>query len=402
MPIYNYKIRDEAGNIKKGVVEAPSDKSAEDTLQEKGFTILFLAEREQVSPMSLSIKLFSGVSKEEIAMFTRQLSVMIGATVPLVKAFRILVKQQKKITFKVILSDATDQIDGGVKLSKALAKYPKVFDNFYIHMIKSGETTGRLEEVLNYLADQRERDIILMKKVRNALIYPIFILVGIVAVSVIMMIFVIPKLVEILVSEKMETPWPTKVLIFSSSLFQNWWWLMIILLFALYMLYYLAKRSNYFLKKIDTFKFRIPVFGKLHQKICLTRFSENFATLLTSGVPVSRALEIVSELIGNELYRSLILQTIEEVEAGNSISTVFVSNKNIPLILNQVLIVGEETGRMDKVLEKLGSYYSKEVDTTIDSLVNTIEPIMLLILGVGVGILVSGIILPMYSVVGSM
>ena len=185
MSLFSYKVKNrKTGKTQKGVIDASSDKQAEKTLLEKDLIILSIEARDKPTSLTLPMNYFSGVSGEEVTMFTRQLSVMIAATVPLVKALKILVKQQEKIAFKVVLSDVAEEVDGGAKLSVAMAKYPKIFNNFYVYMIRSGETTGKLEQVLNYLADQKEKNMHIAKKIKNAMIYPAFIIVGLIGIQI--------------------------------------------------------------------------------------------------------------------------------------------------------------------------------------------------------------------------
>lgn len=397
MTIFDYRARTKDGRVTKGAVEAPSEKAAEEILREQGLIVLSFAERERTGALAVPLRFFNRASREEVTIFARQLSVMVGATVPLVKALRILVKQQEKVSFKIIISDVAEKIDGGAKLSEALAKYPRVFDKFFIYMVRSGETTGKLDEVLEYLADQKEKNLFLMKKIRGALAYPAFVIVALIVVGIIMMSYVLPKLLDVLSSDGADLPVTTQILISVSSFFQHWWWLVVLVIIILVVLYFVFRKTDVGAKQIDTLKLKIPIAGDLFQKIYLARFAQSFSTLLKSGVPIAQSLQIVSDVVGNKLYKSLILQTIKEVEMGNSISTVFVGNKDIPLMLNQMMIVGEETGRLDQVLEKVGDFYSKEVDTSVDTMVSLIEPIVIVIIGIGIGILVAGVLLPIYS-----
>lgn len=397
MSVFNYKARKPDGQITRGTVEAPSEKIAEETLRDQGLVVISLSSAPETTILSRSINILSGVKKEEVSFFARQLSVMIGAAVPLVRALRILVKQQKRVSFKIILANLAEEVDGGAKLSQAMSKYPKVFDNFFVYMIKSGETTGRLEEVLGYLSEQKEKDVLLLKRIRNALIYPAFVILALIGVGIFVMVRVVPQLLAVIKEGNGELPIMTRILVAGSDFLQGFWWTIPLVLAVLVVVYILIKKSPAGAKKIDAIKLRLPIMGDVYQKICLTRFAQSFSTLLKSGVPLTQSLQIVSDVVGNRLYKDLILKTVDEVEAGNSISTVFVSDKRVPLILNQMLIVGEETGKMDKVLEKISSFYAKEVDNSVNALVNLIEPLVIAIIGVGVIILVVGIMVPIYS-----
>lgn len=397
MAIFDYKAKDQKGNTVTGAVDASSEMLAVDLLRERNLIVLALNERKRTTLFQASLGFLSRVPRKEVVIFSRQLAVMISATVPIVRALRILVKQTENMTFKIIVSEVADEVDGGAKLSAALGRYPQVFDDFFVHMIKSGETTGKLDEILNYLADQKEKDYDLTSKIKGALIYPIFILVGLFVVGAVMMIFVIPKLTGILEEAGAELPISTRMLIATSNFFQNFWWLIIVGVAALiigYKFYYRTRQGRI---QIDFIKLRIPVFGNIFKKIYLTRFSRSFSNLITSGVPLTRSLEIVAEVVGNSRFKELTLKTIKEVEDGNSVSTVFAKDKVVPIMLSQMLNVGEQTGRLDKILGKLADFYAKEVENLVANLVSLIEPMIIALLGAAVAALVISILLPLYS-----
>ena len=298
MSIYDYKAKDLKGNTVTGAVEASSEMVAADLLKEKDYIVLALSERKRKTLFQSSLGFLHRVPRKEIVVFARQLSVMISATVPIVKALRILTKQAENVTFKIILSEVADEVDGGAKLSDALARYPQVFDDFFTHMIKTGETTGKLDETLNYLADQKEKDYDLTSKIKGAMIYPIFILCGLFAVGAVMMIFVIPKLTGVLEEAGAELPFSTKMLIGVSNFLQNFWWMIIIIIIAIIALYRVIYRTERGKVQIDLIKLKIPVFGTMFKKIYLTRFARSFSNLIASGVPIAHSLEIVADEIG--------------------------------------------------------------------------------------------------------
>lgn len=396
MVIYDYKAKDYQGNTVSGAVEAISEAVAADLLKEKNLIVLSITERRKPIGRVFSVS-FHRISREEVVFFSRQLAVMISATIPIVRSLRILTRQTENISFKVILSHIAEEVDGGAKLSQSLARFPKVFDDFFVNMIRSGETTGRLDEVLNYLADQKEKDYEFFNKIKDALIYPIFILTGIIVVGAIMMIFVIPKLTKILEEAGTELPLATRVLIGTSRFLENFWWVIGFVFVGLFFFYRLYTKTPQGRFMVDFLKLKIPIFGNIARKIYLTRLTRSFASLVTSGVPLPRALEIVADVVGNVVFRELTLETIKEVEDGNAISTVFSKSKVVPMMLTQMLDVGEETGRLDKVLEKLADFYAKDVERQIGRLVRLIEPIIIVLLGLAVGMLVISIILPLYS-----
>lgn len=397
MPVYDYKAKDADGSTVTGAVEAPSDVVAQDTLKERNLIVVSLSERKRNTLFQSSLGFFNRVPRKDVVLFARQLAVMISATVPIVQALRILVKQTSNITFKIIISEIADDVDGGAKLSASLARYPQAFSDFFVHMVRSGETTGKLDETLNYLADQQEKDYDLQSKIQGAMIYPAFILGAMVIIGVLMMIFVIPKLTDALVAGGAQLPIATKILIAISSFLTHFWWLLIGLAIIVYVGGRFYLRTPGGRRQFDTIKFHLPIFGGIFEKIYLVRFSRSFSTLIASGIPATKALEIVADVIGNVIYRDLTLQTIQEVEAGNSIATVLVQSKVVPPMLPQMMIVGEQTGKLDLILDKLANFYSKELENLVANLVSIIEPLILVVMGGAVAVIVMAILLPLYN-----
>lgn len=397
MAIFDYRAKDQAGLTVKGAVEAPSENVAVDVLKEQRLILLSISERKRSTLFQSSLGIFNRVPRKQVVIFARQLAVMISATVPIVQALRILVKQTEHIGFKIIISELADEVDGGAKLSGSLARYPDVFSDFFVHMIRSGETTGKLDETLNYLADQQEKDYELISKIKGAMIYPAFIVIGLLAVGILMMTFVIPKLTETLTEAGAELPVMTKVLIGVSNFLTHQWWILALLVVGVMVLYRFAKRNPLGRTVIDRAKLHLPIFGNIFQRIYLVRFSRALGTLLVSGVPLARALEIVADVVGNAVYHAVITQTIKDIEGGGSIATAMLKTKDVPIMLPSMMTVGEQTGKLDLVLEKMANFYTKELDNTVANLVTLIEPLILVVMGLGVIALILGILLPMYN-----
>lgn len=397
MAIYEYKAKNMDGQSVTGVVEAPSENVATDVLKEKALIILSISERKQFTLFQSSLGFLRRVPQRDIALFARQLAVMISATVPIVQSLRILVKQTSNINFKIIISEVADEVDGGAKLSQTLARYPTVFSDFFIHMIRSGETTGKLDETLNYLADQQEKDYDLTSKIKGSMTYPIFILSGLVIVGVMMMIFVIPQLTSVLKEGGAAIPLSTRLLIGTSDFLRNFWWVLVILIVGAVIGARFIMGTPWGKNQIDRIKMRLPIFGNIFQRIYLVRFSRSLSTLIVSGITLTRSLEIVADVIGNSVYRELTLKTIKEIEDGNSISSVFSQSKDIPPMLSQMMAVGEQTGKLDFVLDRLANFYARELENSVTNLVSLIEPLILVIMGVAVAMLVVSILLPLYN-----
>lgn len=401
MPYYRYKATNADNQTVEGMIQAASTEVAADILSDQNLTILSLAE-EKIGFRERSLKFLNRIKIKDLVIFSRQLSVIVSATIPLVQGLRILVTQTESPMLKTVISEVADDVEGGAKLSAALSRHPEAFSDFFINIIKSGETSGKLDEVLNYLADQQEKDYDLSSKIRGAMIYPAFIIGGLIVVGTLMMVFVVPQLTSVLTETGVALPLSTRILIGLSNFFAGFWWLIFIVVTAgfagLRAIIKTPKGKMYW----DTFTLRLPIFGPLFQKIILVRFSRSLYTLLTGGVSLTKSLEITADVVGNAVFRQLILQTVTEVEDGNSIATVFLRSRHVPVMVSQMLNLGEKTGRIDDILEKLGDFYGREVNNMVTNLVILMEPLIMVLMGVAVGGLVSAIILPMYNLAASL
>jgi len=398
MAFYDYIAIDEECDEVVGVIEADDSDTAMGTIAEQGLVLISLKERETKKGFASEIKFLNRVKVKEVVVFSRQLAVMVSATLPVVQALRILIKQIESIRLKIVVSDVADAVDGGASLSEAFARYPDVFSNFYVSMVRSGETAGKIDEVLNYLADQQEKDYDLMSKTKGAMIYPAFIMFGLVVVGTVMMVFVVPKLTEILRETGAELPATTKALIAVSDFSTAYWWLIAMVTVGFFVGLHYYRKTPAGKKHTDYILLKLPIFGPLiFQKMYLVRFTRSLSTLLAGGVSLTQALEITGEVVGNEVYRDTIRQTVREIEDGNSIATIFLTSPVVPAMVSQMLSVGERTGRLDAVLEKLSDFYTREVDNAVANLVTLIEPLVLMLMGVAVGVMVAAILLPMYN-----
>lgn len=397
MPEYRFMARDNTGQEVSGIVSADEDKLAESALRDKGLSEIVLVPVVAKSIWQTSIDFFDRVKIRDLVIFARQFSVMESASVPLVQSLRTLTKQTLNKKLRSVILEVADDVESGSKLSLALGRHPDVFSDFYVNMIRSGETTGRLGEVLTYLADQQEKDYDLLNKVRGAMMYPAFILVGMLGVGIVMMIFVIPKLTEVLSESGGELPLATKILIGTSNVLSHYWWLLLALVVAAFFGLREWLKSPAGRRGWDRIKIKIPIFGYLFQRIYLVRMTRSLTTLLSGGVDLVPALVISADVVGNSFYKDLILKTKKEVEDGNSIISVFQNHSEVPSMYSQMLSVGEETGKMNEILSRLSSFYSRDIDNFVANLSTIIEPVIMVILGLAVGTMVAAIILPMYS-----
>lgn len=400
MPIYKYKAFDKDKKVQEGMVEAKNKDYAGEILAEKGFSVVAISEISS-GQGKINLDFLNRVKTKDIVIFSRQFSVLISANVSMVQALKILIEQTVNMTLKMAISEAADEVDAGSALSDALGKRPKIFSNFYVSVVKSGETSGKLDESLSYLADEMEKDYDMMSKIKGAMIYPIFVFCSLITVGVLMMILVVPKLTAILTESGAELPITTKILIGTSGFMQKHWWLLaVIVAVSIISFKWYVKRPKG-KRQFDYIKLKLPVFGHLFQLIYLVRFTRSMNTLIVGGVTIDNSLKVAAEVVGNKIYQELIEETIKEVEDGNSISSVFVKSKTIPKMVSQMLNVGEKTGKIDIILEKITNFYSREISNIVANLMTLMEPLIMVVMGVAVGIMVAAVILPMYNLASS-
>lgn len=396
MADYQYKARNNQGDMVSGVVVAPTEDIAYGILRDKKLFIVSLKERRR-SAFLAGLSLRGRVKAAEIVVFSRQLSVMISSNVPIVRALRVLVRQTTNKELKAVVSEISDEVDGGAKLSQTLSRYPHVFNNFFVQMVRSAETTGRLDEILQYLADQLEKDYDLKAKARGAMIYPAFIISTLFIVGIGMMMFVLPQITGIFAESDVELPVTTKIFMAISDFLIGYWWLLIVFGIGAFFGFRFLVSSDKGRKFVDLAKIRAPIIGPIFNRLYLTRYARSLSTLVASGVPLTKSLDIVADVVGNTLYHDLTKETIRRVEGGASITSVYVKSKDIPLMLSQMMSVGEQSGQLDKILEKVADFYSRELENSLANLTALIEPIIMVVIGVAVGLLVSAIILPIYN-----
>ncbi|HLD27512.1 MAG TPA: type II secretion system F family protein [Patescibacteria group bacterium] len=404
MPRYKYKAKSRQGQSFQGVVEAEDENEASQVLDERGLEVVYLeyaGESEKEKSKTLNLPFLNQVKRKDVVIFSRQLSVMISANVSVVQSLRILIEQTSNPKLKKIVTDIADNVESGVKLSDALDRHSDVFSHFFVSMVQSGETSGKLDEVLEYLADQQEKDYDLVSKIKGAMIYPIFIITGLVLVGTAMMIFVIPQLTGMLTAAGSDLPVTTKILIGTSDFMRSYWWLLIILTAGVIVGFRQLVKLPQGKAALDVFVLKIPIFGSLFKMIFLVRFTQSLSTLTTGGVPLTAALKIVAGLVGNATYQKLIEQTIKEVEDGNSVAVVFLESKDVPKLVSQMLAVGEKTGRLSEVLNKVSGFYSREIENMVANMTHLIEPFIMVLIGVAVGGMVASIIMPMYNLANS-
>ncbi|MFA5754121.1 MAG: type II secretion system F family protein [Patescibacteria group bacterium] len=396
MPIFQYQATDRSGRRKTGRVVGMSDSDALARLRKQELEVSSIVDTSDTFSNKF-LRFIAPIKKKDLVIFARQFSVMIAANVPVVESLMILIDQTNNISLKNMIASIAFEVDGGSFLSDAFAKRPKVFSEFFVNIVRSGETSGKLDEVLNYLADEMEKSYDMAAKIRGAMIYPVFIIIALCCVAVVLMVYVIPNLTAILTETGAVLPLSTRIVIGASDILKRYLVLFVAGFIALVLAIRFYFRTYSGRRQIDMLKLRMPIFGPLFKYIYLMRFSRSLSTLLKGGVTITRSLEIVADVVGNTIYKELILETLESINDGNPLSTVFETSRYVPKMVPQMIAVGEKTGKIDAVLDQVTAFYSRESSNMLDNLSKLMEPIIMVIMGVGVGIMVAAVLLPMYN-----
>jgi len=399
---FTYQARTPAGVIQSGIIEASSRDAAFDVLKDHNLFIISLNE-EIVPVYAKKIRLFDRIPKKEVVYFSRQLAIMFKSKVPLMEIFQTIVRQTKNQALRDIIMKISEQVEGGSTLSDALASHPSVFSSFYVNMVKAGEASGKLNEVFIYLADYLEKEGKLRSKITGAFIYPGFITVVFIVVIYVISIMVIPTLTEVLKSSEKELPPLTTFVIGASDIVRTKGWMIILGVMLLCgAVYYIFKRFEGLKAKFFTFILIVPLVSGFLKKIYLARIALNFSTLVSGGIQVTQALEITGQVVGNPVYKNIILEARDEVKKGQKISVVLEHYPQyISPLFYQMIVVGEKTGTLDSSLLNIVDFYEEETDRALESFTKLLEPVMIIILGLLVGGLIAAVLLPIYSGLGT-
>ena len=395
MPIFKYVAKNKRGENIKGKVEAISRQQAVSTLVGRDLFVIDVVPLGQEGS-ALSKLTSSKIKFEELVNFTRQLSTMINAGLPLATALSILEEQSKSEMAK-LTGNLLKDIEGGLSFSEALAKHKENFSRIYVQLAKAGEVGGVLDSVLERLAETMEKEKDFKAKTKGAMVYPIIVVIAMLIVAVVMMVAVIPKLTAMYDDFGAELPGPTKALMALSDFFTKFWWLIATIFTGAFVALRFWNKTPQGEKAINRFVLNLPIIGVLQQKIVLTDFTRTLSLLLGAGVSLLEALEIVADAIDSAVYREELKEANQQVERGVSLSSAIARYQDFPPILHQMISVGEETGKMDEILGKISEYFEKESEYAVKNLTTAIEPMIMIVLGIGVGFMVISIIMPIYS-----
>jgi len=393
MPIFSYTAKNAHAETVKGKVEAQDKSQAAGILISRKLLVISV---NPIGESAFASKLLNKVKLEDLVNFTRQLSTMIDAGLPLATGLNIL-KEQDNPAMAEVVASLLREVEGGSTFAKALGKQPDVFDRIFVQLVKAGELGGVLDKVLDKLAENLEKDKEFKSKTKGAMIYPVIVFAAMVVVGFVMMVFVVPKLTDMYSDFGAELPLPTLILMSIANFMATFWWLILGIVGGGIFGVRSWKKTPVGDRKIDELMFKVPIVGTLRQKIILTSFSRTLSLLLGSGVPLLNALVIVSESMDSVLYREAMRAITKKIEKGVSLSRAVGTYDLFPGILHQMLAVGEETGKIDEVLLKLSKYFESESEQAVKNLTSAMEPLIMVVLGIGVGAMVIAIIMPIYS-----
>lgn len=394
MAVFKYKVRDKDNKVKDGKLEATSEKQAAEVLKSKGYWVASLS-KDDVG-FIFDLNKFKKPKEDELVDFTRQLSTMINSGLTLIDALRIL-KNQSSSVMAQVLDKILTEVESGKSLSQALEVTGNIFSSVYVALVRVGESAGLLDDILKKLAESMESERDFRSKTKGALVYPAIVVVGMVVVVVIMMIFVIPKMTQMYDDMGIELPTMTKILIGVSDFMVHYWYLLFGLIAVAMSAFKKWAQTELGGMIVEQITFKIPVWGKLQKDIILAKFARTVGLLIASGISVLEALRIVGDTLGSRMYKDGVNRAMERVEKGVSLAESISVIEEFPPILSQMVSVGEQTGKVDEVLTRLAVYYEAESAQKIKTLTTAIEPLIMVVMGVGVGFLVAAVILPIYN-----
>lgn len=400
--IYRYTVFDQAtGTEKAGTIEAATLDVAIAALQRRKLVIITIVSGDDVPFWKRGIVFREKISYREVVILSRQISTLFKAQVSALRVFQLLGAESENEGLKKRLHEVSEDIQGGTSLSNALAKHPQVFSEFYVNMVRAGEESGNLSSTFQYLADYLDRTYELVNKTRNALIYPAFVMIVFLVVMLLMLVVVVPKLSAIILETGKELPFYTRAVIGLSNFFIDYGIFILVVVGAIAFFVWRFARTLKGREFMAHLSLNLPYVGDLYRKLYLARIADNLNTMLASGIAMVHAVEIAASVVGNDVFENALLDVAEAVRGGVPLSTAMGKHEEIPNIMVQMVKVGEETGEVGSILETLASFYKREVDTAVDTLIGLIEPAMIVLLGLGVGGLLTSILMPIYDITSS-
>jgi type IV pilus assembly protein PilC len=396
MPKYAWEGRVPQGGFRKGELEGPNETAIRAYLRQQQIipTKITTMGRE----LKITLPFMKGrVKKKSLAIFTRQLATMIDAGLPLVQSLEILAKQEPSETFQEIIRSIKNEVESGATLAAALQKHPRVFDNMYVNLVVAAEEAGTLDVILGRLASHIEKMEALKKKIKSAMVYPIMIVTVAIGVTIVLMVFVVPVFEKLFAGMGSALPLPTQIVVSISRIFKSYLPIVIGLSVAAAIALNRYYKSEQGRRKVDGLLLKTPIFGELIRKVAVSRFARTLATLVTSGVPILEALNIVAGASGNKVVEEAILKGRTSIAEGQTIAEPLTESGVFPMMVTQMIAVGETTGSLELMLNKIADFYDDEVDVAVATLSSMLEPVLMIFLGVIVGGLVIAMYLPIFK-----
>lgn len=402
MKKFKYSARDNTGKVIEGEIEAKDTNSVADILHDRGLITVSIKEGMAFDIEKLNEINIGGIPMKDKVVFMRQMATMVGAGLPITRALEIMVQQTENPKFKNVLKSVLKSVEAGKTLSNSFREQDEVFDSITVNLIEAGEESGNLEVILERLAKELEESQALSTKIKSAMIYPIIILLVIIAVILMMMFVLVPSMAEIYKDFGAELPLITRVLIGMSDFFLTYWWgmLLVVIILGVGAKYYLGTETGK--NNWDKVILKIPVVGNIAEKMQLSQFTRILALLLSSGLSIIKALELTAQALSNSVFRATVTQARSEVEKGGPLALPIARSDHFPLLVSSMIAVGEETGEIDSVLNKVSEYYKDEVDTATSNLSTVLEPMFLIIMGVAIGFIALAVYMPMFSLSSAM
>ena len=394
---FYYQARTKTGELQVGVIEGVNREAALNSLLGHELFVLSLESTEKINFWQKLAGIFERVKVKDLMVFTRQFATLLSADIPLSDSLKALYRQTANPLLKEAIFEVFSDVNAGLSLSQALGRQSSIFSDFYISMVRSAEVTGRMEQIISYLADYLERETNLLSRIRNALIYPITVIVLFIIVAALMVTMVIPQLRPVFEEAGVELPPLTRLLMSTGEFLAAWWWviLIIIFIFAFILIDYFRTFEGKAVK--SELEIKLPVIGPLFQKIYITRFSQSASVLIKGGIPIAQAIEIAGHTVGNVVYRDILYKAAEGIRQGETMSAVLERSGAFPPLVYQMVAVGESTGRLEELLDRIARFYSQEVENITGNLVELIQPALIVIVGILVAFLFTSILLPIYN-----
>ncbi|OGY63096.1 MAG: hypothetical protein A2745_01610 [Candidatus Harrisonbacteria bacterium RIFCSPHIGHO2_01_FULL_44_13] len=395
---YRYSARTKVGDLQVGFVEAVNRDAAANILISHDLFVLSLESAEASRWFGWILGFFRRVKKIDLMIFTRQFATMLEAKIPLGDSLKSLYAQTKNVALKETIFEISSDIDAGLSLSQSLSRHANIFSEFYINLVQASEVTGRIEEAVGFLADYLDKEISLLGRVRSALIYPVFVIGLFIVVVGVMVGTVFPQLLPIFEESAAELPLITSLLLNSGNFIADWWLAILVILAILItvLVDYFRTEEGRIIQ--DQLLINTPVVGGLFRKMYVARFAEAVSVLIKGGIPIAQAMEISSHTVGSFVYREALHEVAEAIRGGELLSQALSRDTNyFPPIVSQMVAVGERTGKLDEMFGRVAKFYTREVDATVGNLVELVQPTLMVVIGLGVGLLFAAVLLPIYN-----